>query len=271
MRIMTPSESLNASQFKKELEDNITYFDIKSNRFKIRMELFENSFIVKYSLYDDFDHSNELMNISIEKKYEINDFNKPIITLLDRNKILSYDFKVLYEFIFKDFYHLARRKLCKEIKDEAQSFLKDRNNKFYYNIGGINIPELLNFIKINSYNYIYNLPYTYINKMIQINEKLCFIDLKENNDKMVHFKNNSCAVKIIIIDCYSISNFDRFVKDLNSKYRKYVTNDNLFEIIDEFISCLNIRSKNINRYYGNIFLEDYESEIDLWKNIDVEA
>ena len=100
--------------------------------------------------------------------------------------------------------------------------------------------DLIDYVKKNTYNYLYNddsKNQNYNDRIIQISDNmLCFLNLKEN-EKFINFRSNSCAAQLIIINNYNINDFKRFVNDLNIKYRKYIKYDNLFDIVNEFVSC----------------------------------
>ena len=279
MIVYIPSKCIGNKEIENNNKKEVIKESININRIKVEVNLLISDIseiekvLMSYTIYDDENHSNKLINISSVNDYKYKKYNKPIIKLIERDKILSYDFKCLYEFIYNDIidnYCYEKIKLLQEILNEARSFLKDRKIKFYYNIGGINMHDLIDYVKKNTYNYLYNddsKNQNYNDRIIQISDNmLCFLNLKEN-EKFINFRSNSCAAQLIIINNYNINDFKRFINDLNIKYRKYIKYDNLFDIVNEFISCLNIQSRDINKYYGNIFLEDYEKELNLWNNM----
>ena len=239
---------------------------IKNDRYKIE----KRDTSITYRIYSDLSQNNELMNISCKE----NEHSKPIITLSEknRNNILSVDFKYLYELINSS-QHFNMIYLLKEVVNEALSFLQNRYNKYNYIIGAINSEEsekISNFIMHTTQIYIYhNDIKEYQHRIMEIENSLYFIDIHHNESNLIFntFINNSCNLHIVKISDISLEQFNRFINTLNIKYRKYVTNINLIDTLNEFISCIGIQSRYVNHYYGDVFLEDNKKEIELWKNM----
>lgn len=244
---------------------------IKNDRYKIE----KRDTLITYHIYSDINQNNELISISNKE----NGFSKPIITLSpnNRNNIISVDFKYLYELIDSlQYFDIDKDLLLNEVASEALSFLQNRYDKFNYIVGAINSEEsekISNFIKHAAQIYIYhNNIAEYQHKIMELENSLYFIDIQHNESNLIFntFINNSCNLHIVKISNILLDQFNRFVNTLNLKYRKYITNSNLINVVNEFMSCTGIQARYINHYYGNVFLEDNKKEMELWKTIKIQ-